>query len=305
MLCTGEGAPTVVFESGGMGSVDSWAEVQPNVSHMTRACSYGRAGLGYSEPVDHAIQAAEVAQRLHALLSAAGIEGDVVLVGASIGGLHIRQFAHQFPEQVRGMVLVDSMHEQQVQRFGETEAEGPDGILTAASLLAPIGVLRLTGFVEKKLEEFNTTLTGHELERVIAMQNQTHIPAAITREFMAAKLDLDANLPPPSLGDIPLVVLTQGLPLEEEEDFDPLDIEKIEEDKVERPIWNQLQLELAQLSTQGTQVFAMKSDHDITRLEPELVISSIERIVETVRVADQVSVDVEVLSVDQGEPSTP
>ncbi|MFT5585596.1 MAG: pimeloyl-ACP methyl ester carboxylesterase [Cognaticolwellia sp.] len=289
LLCMGDGEPTLVFESGLLSDIQSWDVVQPAISQTTRACSYDRSGLGYSEPVDHPQQAAEVAQRLHSLLSAAGIEGDMVLVGASIGGLQVRQFAHQFPERVSGMVLVDSSHEQQVQRFGDTEAEGPSGILKVASLLAPIGMLRLSGFVEMKFEE--SEISGQELEQAIAMQSQTHIPAAMTREVEAMKADMDANQPPPSLGDIPLIVLTQGLPLEEEEDFDPLDLEKIEEDKVERPIWSQLQLELSQLSSQGTQVFAMKSDHHITDLEPELVISSIESVLETVRDSDRVQDD--------------
>lgn len=289
LLCLGQGTPTVVLESGLFGGVYSWRGIQPGVSQTTRTCSYDRAGLGYSEPLDEPQQAAEVAQRLHALLGAAGIDGDVVLVGASIGGVHVRQFAHQFPERVIGMVLVDSSHEQQVQRFGDTKAEGPSGILKLASLLAPVGMLRLSGFVEMQFED--SELSGQKLEQAIAMQNQSHIPAAMTREAEAMKADMDANQPPPSLGDIPLIVLTQGLPLEDEEGFDPLDLEKIEEDKIERPIWNQMQLELSQLSSQGTQVFAMKSDHHITDLEPELVISSIESVVETVRNGDRVPVE--------------
>lgn len=289
LLCVGEGAPTVVLESGLLNGVHAWKAVQPSISQTTQTCAYDRAGLGYSEPVDAPVQAEQVAQRLHKLLNAAGIEGDLVLVGASIGGLHVRQFAHQYPARVRGMVLVDSSHEQQVQRFGETETKGPNPILKAATFLAPIGVLRLSGFVEKKME--GSGLAGQELEQAIAMQSQTHIPGAMSREYMSAKLDLEANAPPPSLGDIPLIVLTQGLPLAEEEDYDPLDLEEIEEDKRERPIWNQLDLELAQLSSQGTQVFAMKSTHNIAEMQPELVISSIESVVETVRDADRIPVE--------------
>src|SRR5258708_3835132 len=45
---TGEGTPTVVFESGMGASCLSWTLVQPQVAKVARAVSYDRAGHGWS-----------------------------------------------------------------------------------------------------------------------------------------------------------------------------------------------------------------------------------------------------------------
>jgi len=47
---TGEGTPTVVFESGMGASCMSWTQVQPDVAQFSRAVSYDRAGHGWSDP---------------------------------------------------------------------------------------------------------------------------------------------------------------------------------------------------------------------------------------------------------------
>jgi pimeloyl-ACP methyl ester carboxylesterase len=108
LYCTGEGAPTLVLEAG-MGN-DSliWVKVQPPLSKTTRVCSYDRIGVGWSEAQDGGRDSNSVADRLHALLSEAGVRGPIVLMGHSIGGLHTRAYASRFPDEVAGLVLVDS-----------------------------------------------------------------------------------------------------------------------------------------------------------------------------------------------------
>ena len=50
LSCAGEGSPTVVMESGGGAWSLDWSRVQPEIAKLTRACSYDRAGYGWSEP---------------------------------------------------------------------------------------------------------------------------------------------------------------------------------------------------------------------------------------------------------------
>src|SRR5258708_18409857 len=69
---TGEGSPTVVFESGMGASCLSWTLVQPQVAQFARAVSYDRAGHGWSDPAREPLSARQIAQDLHALLDAAG-----------------------------------------------------------------------------------------------------------------------------------------------------------------------------------------------------------------------------------------
>ncbi len=107
---TGEGTPTVVFESGMGASCLSWMVVQPQVTKFTRAVSYDRAGHGWSDSPRGPRTAGQIAQELHTLLDASGMPGPYVLVGHSFGGYVNRAFAHMYPNDVVGMVLVDSVH---------------------------------------------------------------------------------------------------------------------------------------------------------------------------------------------------
>jgi pimeloyl-ACP methyl ester carboxylesterase len=107
--CTGSGAPTVILEAGAGVPAGNWADVQRDVSQLTRVCSYDRAGLGDSSPPaskPHTMQ--QMVQELQTLLGRAGIGGPYVLVGHSLGGANVRLYASQHPDDVSGMVLVDS-----------------------------------------------------------------------------------------------------------------------------------------------------------------------------------------------------
>ena len=70
-------------------------------------CAYDRAGQGWS--TDAAPQDGVTAARdLHTLLRVAGEHGPYVLVGHSTGGTYAMTYAAQYPQQVAGMVLLDS-----------------------------------------------------------------------------------------------------------------------------------------------------------------------------------------------------
>jgi pimeloyl-ACP methyl ester carboxylesterase len=119
LYCLGQGEPTVVFEAGGFDAAFTWALVQPAVAARTRACSYDRAGLGYSDPSPRPPTPANVIEDLHALLGHGGIKGPVVLVGHSLGGFNMKLYAATYPEDVAGLVLIDPSEERTLARVGE------------------------------------------------------------------------------------------------------------------------------------------------------------------------------------------
>src|SRR4051812_30750961 len=108
MNCTGTGSPTVVLTSGTSGFSQSWAAMTPAIAATTRVCAYDRAGQGWSDDVAKAQDGRAIASDLHALLNAAGEHGPYVLVGHSLGGVYAMTFAAQYPDDVAGMVLLDS-----------------------------------------------------------------------------------------------------------------------------------------------------------------------------------------------------
>lgn len=107
----GAGTPTVVFESGMGWSGDYWGPLVDELAPSATVVSYDRAGLGSSTAKPHSVLPSAVSGRLRAALQAVGCLPPYVLVGHSLGGLHVRAFAYQWPEEVAGMVLVDPSHE--------------------------------------------------------------------------------------------------------------------------------------------------------------------------------------------------
>jgi pimeloyl-ACP methyl ester carboxylesterase len=85
---------------------------------------------------------------LYALLESSGEAGPYVLVGTGFGGLVSQMYATQHPEQVAGLVLVDSL-------YGDWQSRMPQGLVNAEArrlpilagrrLLAWLGVLGLPG----------------------------------------------------------------------------------------------------------------------------------------------------------------
>ena len=131
--CLGEGNPTVILEAALPGASAHWGWVQPDIATTTRVCAYDRAGMGWSDPGPEPRDAQTIASELHTLLDNARIEGPYVLVGHSFGGLYARMYTAQYPDEVAGMVLVDSTHPDQWTRLPPEVVAGaiPDERLLA------------------------------------------------------------------------------------------------------------------------------------------------------------------------------
>jgi pimeloyl-ACP methyl ester carboxylesterase len=108
LYCMGSGSPTVVFDSGWEDWSPAWAVVQPKIAAWTRACSYDRAGAGFSEPGPLPRTSVRIADELHAALHDAGITGPYILVGHAFGGDNVRTFADRYMPEVAGLVLVEA-----------------------------------------------------------------------------------------------------------------------------------------------------------------------------------------------------
>ena len=119
--CTGSGSPTVVLQPGGGDFSSVWARIAPAVAAHTRVCVYDRPGRGWSEPTDSPQDATQVATDLHTLLQRAHVPGPYVLAGHSFGGLYVLTHADRYPDDVAGMVLIDSTNPATTSRAGQRQ----------------------------------------------------------------------------------------------------------------------------------------------------------------------------------------
>src|ERR1700732_3699619 len=96
LYCMGSGSPTVVFDSGWEDWAPAWSKVQPEIAKWTRACSYDRAGAGFSEPGPMPRTSVRIADELHTALHNAGVDGLYILAASAFGGDNMRVFAARY-----------------------------------------------------------------------------------------------------------------------------------------------------------------------------------------------------------------
>jgi pimeloyl-ACP methyl ester carboxylesterase len=257
LYCTGSGTPTVIFESGldTDGSL-GWSNVQPKLAELTRVCSYDRAGIMWSAPRPGVRDAKTIVNELRTLLANASEAPPYVLVGHSLGGPLVRVFAEAAgPDAVKGVVLVDSSHPQQLER-----APVPGGPpATLLRVLAATGALRL-------LEDDPGMFGLSEDARLRTAAFTPQSMPALMAEYQALELTLQQAGATGPLGERPLVVLTAL-------DKPP---ERLEP-------WLVLQRELATLSTDSDQRFVPDCGHYIQQEQPEVVVTAVRDVVNAVR----------------------
>jgi pimeloyl-ACP methyl ester carboxylesterase len=278
---TGEGSPSVVFESGGASWSLDWNLVQSEVAKFTNACSYDRAGFGWSESGPNPRTSEQIVTELHSLLTKAEIKKPYILVGASFGGHTVRLFAKKHPNEVVGIVLLDARHETINSKMPPTwkklEAAGK-GMYQIMLLASRLGVLNLLG-----------RLMGEKAAPPIVMKlpheiRSTYLEVGFQPKYfqsnldeLAASAESDKQLSATgSLGNIPLTVIRHGIP-------DLFASMPAEQAKEAEQVWQELQADLARLSSNSQMFVAEKSGHGIQIDQPSIVVDAIRQMVETVR----------------------
>ncbi len=112
------GQQTVVFENGLGATMDWWAKVLPEVSKQASTFAYNRPGYGKSEISSTPRDGQHVVDELRSVLKAKELNPPYILVGHSLGGLYMQQFARRYPNEVSALVLVDSTHPEQLKGDG-------------------------------------------------------------------------------------------------------------------------------------------------------------------------------------------
>ena len=261
--CVGTGSPTVVIDAGLGDWSASWSSwVQPEAARTTRVCTYDRAGMGWSEAGPLPRTAETVARELHTLLHNARIPAPYVLVGHSAGGLAVRVFAHAYPTDVAGVVLIDSMHPRQAKlpaAAAPPQTAAPAGGWSLATLPARLGVLRLfAGPLQLKAGLSPQVADAYVAFSVTPRSIQTYLDES--RGLGASLAQAGAVT---SLGAVPLVVLSRGLDQEQD--------------------WQGMQADLLRLSSASHHLIADQSGHNVQLDQPEAAVGAIVRMVEQLR----------------------
>ena len=106
----GRGVP-VIFDSGLGDSLSVWNKVVVPIAQTAKTVTYDRVGIGCSTAIkrEKITTSAQSVKLLHDFLLKANIEPPYILVGHSLGGLNMQLFAAEYPSEVKGVILIDSI----------------------------------------------------------------------------------------------------------------------------------------------------------------------------------------------------
>lgn len=272
LFCEGVDEPTLLFESGRWGWYADWMPLWKILPSSQRKCTYDRLGLGWTSKNPSPTNSKNVADELNRLLNEAGVEGKLIIVGHSLGGLYARKFFELFPERVSGLVLLDSTHEE-----APTRLTYPPEDLTEIRLCRAIawtGALRLFDVMSMLVPKNASHAQRHE---ILSVANRTHFCAGLIEAAEGIELEIKNSGPPRALGNLPLVVVRRGKTVD---DYAKLEGENRHLFEINEPVWHELQEELAGLSSQSRLLIAHRSGHYIQSDEPESVVEAIDIILQ-------------------------
>ena len=276
--CAGYGAPPAVLIAGAGTPGVAWTGIEGRIAPFTQTCWADRAGEGWSDPAPFPLTSASDAKDLRDALRNAGVSPPYVLVGHSLGGLDARVFAALYPDDVAGMVLVDSAHEEEPLRapkayLGHVAPQWlwhPLHLLFAAA--ARLGVIRLTS---PSPRSFPVGAPVSTEQMVDALRRRPQAIASSASRGLVASTSYSEAHAAPGIGNRPLIVLTRGKSPKPSGDptFDR-DVAAYEN------AWqHEMQPQFLRLSTNSRQIIVRESGHMIPEEAPDVVISAVREIV--------------------------
>ncbi|OAB40873.1 alpha/beta fold hydrolase [Paenibacillus antarcticus] len=259
----GKGSPTIIFDSGhGLPAYTNWSLIQPEISKTSRTCIYDRAGYGWSEGSSKPRTSAQMVEELHTLLITSGEKAPFILVAHSISALNACLFAHTYPSEVAGLVIVDGGTPQFYKQLNRKPLLR---IMRIAKYLSILGLIRVLGQFRlisslnlvqqhlsreyRKLDKalfYRHFLNDNMLNELISLGESTEQVSAID-----------------TLGDIPLVIITSG------------------QNAANIKNWQAGHLSILELSTDKTHIIAEGIGHSVHLEQPETVIREIRKLLDS------------------------
>lgn len=252
-VVAGKGLPAVVID-GGIGALsDEYRPLQERLSARTTVVTYDRAGYGRSGagplPRDSRTEADELKTMLHGL----GVARPYILVGHSLGGLNMEAYAHLYPDEVAGMVLLDP---------------------PPLAWLLGEGFPELLKLAKQMTDEWQRTADrGLDVEDVRARKEAVFLQmlASEHREMLGTSARLASDIT--TFGALPLIVIASGVP----------NAQFGADSGAYQSYWIEQSRALAAKSSRGKLILAKDSTHRLHVEAADLVAKSILSIVEEMR----------------------
>jgi pimeloyl-ACP methyl ester carboxylesterase len=176
--------PVIVFENGARLTLDTWSAVIAALPGDATVLAYNRPGYGRSAPVDTPRTGEAVVTELRQLLAAKGLRPPYVLVGHSMGGLYMQWFARRYPQEVRALVLVDSVYPRVIKKPEDFPwyARLGERLVLPRAVAHEVDQIHATGEAVLALPEFDDT-------RIVQLFNVPKDKTAVAVDFGVVNSD--------------------------------------------------------------------------------------------------------------------
>ncbi|MDQ0171611.1 alpha/beta fold hydrolase [Paenibacillus tundrae] len=259
----GQGDVTVVMASG-WGTANPYVDYYPlyeQLSPYTKFAVYDRFGYGYSEVTDKKRDVDSIAEELHELLTTSGQQPPYILVGHSLGSLETLRYAQKYPNEVKGIMMIDGGSPEYYAKDEDNLADVIGGFMNQFRIQT--GLFRLSLQSEPVLEA--TRANRNNLKFVPDELKQVDTTALLLNYGNANTVDelreMNANA---------TVVMNHTKPLSV-----PLTILTADYLGSSEAIWDQTQTEFTSWSTQPKHVTVKDSEHYVHQYHPEQVADEI------------------------------
>lgn len=205
--------PTVLLEAGEGPVEDS---LQPFIDDayqkgtIDRYCYWDRPGIAWSDNAPSPHSAGMSADALSEALALAGEKGPWVLVSAGVGGIYSRIFASRHLRDIKGIFLIDALHEDYLPKLGD---DGRGFVLWLRGILSPLGLDRLAGaiFKGRTREDRVAGQSAYQSGKFIKAKLQENLVAkSMTSSEIASARNIQSR-------DTRLVVVSSGVEVRKSE----------------------------------------------------------------------------------------
>ncbi|MBD0347241.1 MAG: alpha/beta hydrolase [Coleofasciculus sp. Co-bin14] len=271
----GKGKPTVIIDHS-LGGIDGYFLIE-EIAKITQVCIYDRAGYGWSDSSPKPRSSKEIVKELDTLLNLAEIQPPYILVGDSFGSYNVRLYAHQFPEKVVGLVMIDGLHEVAMLKMSMSLRALKLFFMSgfAMSILgSTLGIIRVLGTLGM-FELLKKELRNFPQETLKSVKRSFyHYQHWLTMWREMWNLDVSSRQVSQvsHLGDLPIISIKSST-------------------FFKRSIWNfympiraadnfrdKMHTEILKLSRNCTQLQATRSSHFVWIDEPEIILAAVQKL---------------------------
>ncbi|WP_281888503.1 alpha/beta fold hydrolase [Paenibacillus sp. YYML68] len=209
---SGSGSPPIVLINGGSGPIEGWMRILPEIATVSTVFAYNRFGVAGSDKPSEAQDGLTIVETLREALSIVGLQPPYLLVGHSLGGLYANLYARSYPDEVAGVIFLESSHPKDLslEQYQGKFVKKINKLLSIFDSWSPHKAFSEVHFVDKTVEQISErnlfpqipiyVITGmkenrivpeivqkkrleHQLELLSLSTNHKHIPAQQSGHF--------------------------------------------------------------------------------------------------------------------------